>query len=45
MVEKVYKPLEIKTADVCALPSNETTKGFWFCDLLPLLNGDMDEAL
>jgi uncharacterized protein (TIGR00290 family) len=33
--EKVYKPLEIKTADACALPSNATTKGFWFCDLLP----------
>jgi uncharacterized protein (TIGR00290 family) len=34
--EKVYKPLETKTADACALPSNVTTKGFWFCDLLPL---------
>ena len=33
--EKVYKPLEIKTSDVCSLPSNITTKGFWFCDLLP----------
>ena len=33
--ERVYKALEIKTADTCALPSNVTTKGFWFCDLLP----------
>jgi uncharacterized protein (TIGR00290 family) len=33
--EKVYKPLEIKTSDDCSLPSNITTKGFWFCDLLP----------
>ena len=33
--EKVYQPLEIKTTDVCSLPSNITTKGFWFCDLLP----------
>jgi uncharacterized protein (TIGR00290 family) len=32
--EKVYKPLEIKTGDVCTVPSNVTTKGFWFCDLL-----------
>ncbi len=32
--EKVYKPLEIKTEKACALPSNVTTKGFWFCDLL-----------
>ena len=35
--EKVYKPLEIKTEDVCALPTNITTKGFWFCDLLPMV--------
>ena len=33
--EKVYKPLEIKTSDDFSLPSNITTKGFWFCDLLP----------
>jgi len=33
--ERVYKPLETKTAEVCALPSSVTTKGFWFCDLLP----------
>jgi len=31
--EKVYKPLEIKTTD--ASPTAKTTKGFWFCDLLP----------
>ncbi len=31
--EKIYKPLEIKTTDsVCT--SNTITKGFWFCDLL-----------
>jgi uncharacterized protein (TIGR00290 family) len=35
--EKVYKPLEIKTEDVCTLPTNITTKGFWFCDLLPIV--------
>lgn len=35
--EKVYKPLEIKTEDVSTLPANITTKGFWFCDLLPIL--------
>jgi uncharacterized protein (TIGR00290 family) len=35
--DKVYKPLEIKTADVCTLPTNITTKGFWFCDLLPIV--------
>ncbi|MCW3072834.1 MAG: ATP-binding protein [Bacteroidetes bacterium] len=29
--EKVYKPLELKTADCDA----GQTKGFWFCDLLP----------
>jgi uncharacterized protein (TIGR00290 family) len=29
--EKIYKQLEIKTD--CPLPSNITTKGFWFCDL------------
>ncbi len=28
--EKVYKPLEIKTTD------SSGTKGFWFCDLLPI---------
>ena len=35
--EKVYKPLEIKTEDVCTLPTNLTTKGFWYCDLLPIV--------
>ena len=30
--EKIYKPLEIKTAD-CGLDASPT-KGFWFCDLL-----------
>ena len=29
--EKIYKPLEIKTTDVC--DSVSETKGFWFCDL------------
>ena len=32
---RVYKALEIKTGNICGLPSNATTKGFWFCDLLP----------
>jgi uncharacterized protein (TIGR00290 family) len=34
--EKVYKTLEIKENDVCTLPTNIATKGFWFCDLLPI---------
>jgi uncharacterized protein (TIGR00290 family) len=33
--EKIYRELEIKMDD-CSLPSNVTTKGFWFCDLLPI---------
>ena len=33
--ENVYKALEIKTGNECTLPTNTTTKGFWFCDLLP----------
>jgi uncharacterized protein (TIGR00290 family) len=33
--EKIYKPLEIKTTDDSVCTSNTTTKGFWFCDLLP----------
>lgn len=33
--EKIYKPLEIKTANDCALSGSTVTKGFWFCDLLP----------
>jgi len=35
--EKVYKALEIKTEDVCTPSTNVTTKGFWFCDLLPIM--------
>jgi uncharacterized protein (TIGR00290 family) len=35
--EKVYKALEIKGTDDCSLPSNITTKGFWFYDLLPIV--------
>ena len=35
--EKVYKPLEIITEDVSTLPTNISTKGFWFCDLLPIV--------
>jgi uncharacterized protein (TIGR00290 family) len=35
--KKVYKALEIKTDDVCTLPTNIKTKGFWFCDLLPII--------
>ncbi|WP_306350044.1 diphthine--ammonia ligase [Flavobacterium sp. '19STA2R22 D10 B1'] len=34
--EKVYKPLEIKTNSDCSLPSEIKTKGFWFCDILPI---------
>lgn len=35
--EKVYKALEIKTAENdCVLPAESLTKGFWFCDLLPV---------
>jgi len=34
--EKIYRPLETKTGNDCALSSNTITKGFWFCDLLPL---------
>ena len=35
--EKVYKTLEIKTDDVCSLPTKVTTKGFWYYDILPLM--------
>jgi uncharacterized protein (TIGR00290 family) len=35
--EKVYKPLEIKSEDVRTLSTNLSTKGFWYCDLLPLV--------
>ncbi|MGA2406834.1 MAG: diphthine--ammonia ligase [Bacteroidales bacterium] len=34
--KKVYKPLEIKTEDILT-PTNIGTKGFWFCDLLPMV--------
>ena len=34
--EKVYKSLEVKTDNVC--PSTPNTKGFWFCDLMPVSN-------
>jgi uncharacterized protein (TIGR00290 family) len=34
--EKIYKQLEIKTSD-CTLPSNIITKGFWYCDLVPVI--------
>jgi uncharacterized protein (TIGR00290 family) len=34
--EKVYRALEIKASDDYLLSSNIMTKGFWFCDLLPL---------
>ncbi|MHB8261537.1 MAG: Dph6-related ATP pyrophosphatase [Bacteroidia bacterium] len=37
--EKVYKALEIKTAEACTLPANTfaigSTKGFWYYDILP----------
>ena len=46
--EKIYKALEIKTDNDCTLPSANTTKGFWFCDLLPtqlkLMNKTKNEA-
>jgi uncharacterized protein (TIGR00290 family) len=32
--EVVYKPLEIKTDNACA--TEAVSRGFWFCDLLPL---------
>lgn len=34
ILEKVYKPLEVKGDGVCS--SDSTTKGFWYCDLIPL---------
>jgi uncharacterized protein (TIGR00290 family) len=34
--EKVYKSLNIKTDDTCKTDQTVITKGFWFCDLLPL---------
>lgn len=32
--EKIYKAIEIKTDNICSSSSN--TKGFWFCDLIPM---------
>ena len=34
--EKVYKPLENEMDNINFVPSDITTKGFWFCDLLPI---------
>ena len=33
--ERIYKVLELKVDDPCTLPSEITTKGFWFYDLIP----------
>ncbi len=33
--EKVYKALDIKSETAGSLPAEVTTKGFWFCELLP----------
>jgi len=35
--EKVYKALEIKADEVCSSPTSIITKGFWFCDLVPIV--------
>ena len=35
--EKVYKVLETKAGNACALPANAKTKGFWYRDLLPIV--------
>jgi uncharacterized protein (TIGR00290 family) len=35
--EKVYKPLEIKSQDMNSLSTQTTTKGFWYCDLIPII--------
>ena len=35
--EKVYKKIVIQTSNDCDLPSEPLTKGFWFCDLLPIV--------
>jgi uncharacterized protein (TIGR00290 family) len=39
--EKIYRPVEqthpsAATSPVCPLPGARPTKGFWFCDLLPV---------
>ncbi len=36
LAEKIYKPLEIKTHSDSVCTSSTITKGFWFCELLPL---------
>jgi diphthamide synthase (EF-2-diphthine--ammonia ligase) len=35
--EKVYKPLEIKSQDMDTLSIQTITKGFWYCDLIPII--------
>ncbi len=35
--EKVYKPLEIKSQDMDNLSIQTITKGFWYCDLIPII--------
>jgi len=35
--EKVYKPLEIKSQDMKTLSIQTTTKGFWYCDFIPII--------
>ena len=34
--EKIYKPLEVKADSTSSLDTK--TKGFWYCDLLPVTN-------
>lgn len=34
--EKLYKPLEIKTDGRAGCPGATVTKGFWYCDLIPV---------
>jgi uncharacterized protein (TIGR00290 family) len=33
--EKIYKPVEVRATDIYSLPASKT-KGFWYCDLVPL---------
>lgn len=35
--ENVYKALETETDCICTSPIKVTTKGFWYCDLLPTI--------
>ena len=35
--EKVYKKIILEASNDCDLPSEPSTKGFWFCDLLPIV--------